>query len=82
MGAVFAPPRQRFEVTVEMLAQHIDELPPDTAEYAGPSLRDELWALGSNITIKFSAVAIVGAPPPQPEQSQPAPSPEAGASDA
>ena len=60
MGAVFLPPRQRFEVTVEMLAQHLDELPAETSDYAGPNLRQELWALGSDVTIKVSATAIVG----------------------
>ena len=46
MGAILHPPRHRFEVTVEMLAQHIDELPGDQSEYNSPDLRDELWALG------------------------------------
>lgn len=64
MGAVFEPPRQRFEVTVEMLAQHIDELAADAAEYGGPSLRDDLWALGSNVNI--SATVVVGVAPIQP----------------
>jgi len=52
MGAIFHPPRQRFEVTVEMLAQHLDELPGDLSEYEGPNLREELWALGSHVNIK------------------------------
>lgn len=64
MGAIFQPPRNRFEVSVEMLAQHLDELPPDTAEYTGPNLRDELWALGSHVNIKVSATATVGPAPP------------------
>lgn len=60
MGAIFQPPRQRFEVTVEMLAQHLDELPGDSSDYNGPSLRDELWALGSRVNIKISATGTVG----------------------
>ncbi len=45
-ASVFQSPRQRFEVTVEMLAQHLDELGPTEPQYVGPDLRDELWALG------------------------------------
>jgi hypothetical protein len=63
MGAIFHPPRQRFEVTVEMLAQHIDELPAESSEYQGPSLREELWALGSHVNIRVSATATVGSAP-------------------
>lgn len=46
MASVFQSPRQRFEITVEMLAQHLDELGPTKPEYIGPNIRDELWALG------------------------------------
>jgi len=46
MASVFQSPRQRFEVTIEMLAQHIAELAPTRPEYVGPNLKDELWALG------------------------------------
>jgi hypothetical protein len=60
MGAIYQPPRQRFEITVEMLAQHLDELPGDSSDYIGPSLRDELWALGSHVNIKISATGTVG----------------------
>jgi hypothetical protein len=63
MGSVLKPPRQRFEVTVEMLAQHLDELAGDSSEYVGPDLREELWALGSRVDIKISAAATVGAVP-------------------
>ena len=64
MGAVFHSPRQRFEVTVEMLAQHLDELPGDSSDYNGPSLRDELWALGTRVNVTISATATVGPSPP------------------
>lgn len=60
MGAVFDPPRQRFEITVEILAQHLDELPADVSEYAGPNLREELWALGSSVNIRISATGTLG----------------------
>lgn len=68
MGAIFHPPRQRFEITVEMLAQHLDELSADSAAYSGPSLRDELWALGSNVNIKISGTITASPAPLDPEQ--------------
>jgi hypothetical protein len=60
MGAILEPPRRRFEITVEMLAQYIDELPGDSSDYNGPNLQAELWALGSKVNIKISATGIVG----------------------
>lgn len=46
LASLFEPPRQRFEITVEMLAQHLDELGPTGPEYFGPNLNEELWSLG------------------------------------
>lgn len=46
MAALFQSPRQRFEITIEVLAQHLDRLGPTKPEYTGPNLREELWALG------------------------------------
>ena len=46
MASVLQSPRQRFEITIEMLAQHLDELGPTNSEYSGPNLREELRALG------------------------------------
>ena len=60
MGAIFRPPRQRYEVTVEMLAQHIDDLQGETGMYVGPDLKEELWKLGSNLNIKITATLSVG----------------------
>ena len=60
MGMIFDPPRQRFEITVEMLAQHLDDLPGDSSDYNGPNLQAELWAMGSQVNIKFSATGTVG----------------------
>ena len=60
MGAIFRPPRQRYEVTVEMLAQHIDDLQGETGVYVGPDLKEELWKLGSNVNIKITATLSVG----------------------
>lgn len=62
MASVFSSPRQRFEITVEMLAQHLDEIPAESAPYAGPNLRDELWALGSKPIIQISASVTVRSP--------------------
>jgi hypothetical protein len=45
MGAVFHPPRQRFEISIEMLAQHLDDLPEDNSEYVGQSLKEKMWEL-------------------------------------
>lgn len=60
MGTIFRPPRQRYEVSVEMLAQHIDDLEGETSAYAGPDLKEELWKLGSNVNIKVTATLTVG----------------------
>jgi DNA-binding MltR family transcriptional regulator len=46
MALVFQSPRQRFEITVEMLAQHLDELGPTEPNYIGPNLEKELRELG------------------------------------
>jgi hypothetical protein len=46
MASAFDAPRQRFEITIEMLAQHLDELAGTAPGYLGPSLRDELRSLG------------------------------------
>jgi hypothetical protein len=45
MGAVFHPPRARFEISIEILAQHLDELPEDKSEYEGTNLKEELRKL-------------------------------------
>ena len=63
MGASFKPARQRFEVTVEMLAQYLEGLPVAPPAYRGPDLRDELWKLGSVVNFRFEATAKVGRAP-------------------
>lgn len=47
MASVIRPPRQRYEITIEMLAQHLDALEATHPAYTGPDLRQELWNLGS-----------------------------------
>jgi Mannitol repressor len=59
MGAVFRSPRQRFEITVEILAQYMDELKADLGEYDGPNLKDELWELGSRVNLRTVATGMV-----------------------
>jgi hypothetical protein len=63
MGAVIKPPRQRFEITVEMLAQYLDNLQADLGEYDGPNLKDELWALGSRVNIRITMTGAVDLSP-------------------
>jgi len=67
-GAQFDPPRQRFEITIEMLAQHLDEILGDSSEYKGPDLKQELWAIGSGSNIKVSMTGTVGPVPPEAEK--------------
>jgi len=69
MGSVFKSPRQRFEVTVEMLAQHIDELEPETSDYTGPNLKQELWDLASTYKVSVKLVGTLGLLPPNSQQS-------------
>jgi DNA-binding MltR family transcriptional regulator len=79
MASVFQSPRQRFVITVEMLAQHLDELGPTKPEYSGPNLREELFAMGlteptvrGQVTVSQQIVAEVGsaiARPPTEENS-------------
>jgi DNA-binding MltR family transcriptional regulator len=71
MGAMFQSPRQRFEITVEMLAQHLDELAGNPSEYEGPNLRDELWALGSRLDFKVSISITATASPAAPDSEPP-----------
>ncbi len=73
MGEPFRAPRQRFEIAVEMLAQHLDQLPGESDEYNGPNLREDLWALGSEVNIKFSATAFVGPVSPNAGEPEAAP---------
>lgn len=62
--ALIEPPRARFEVTVQILAQHLIDLPAEAPEYRGPSLRNELWTLGTTVFLKASVTAKAGPPEP------------------
>jgi hypothetical protein len=63
MASVFHASRQRFEVAVEMLAQHLDELAGDASDYEGPNLKEELWELGSKVNVRISVTGKAGPPP-------------------
>ena len=77
MGDVFRPSRQRYEFTVETLAQHLDDIGPESSPYAGPDLMKELWELGSSF--KFT-VSIKGTVQPSAAEDESAPTaPRSGA---
>ncbi len=59
MASVYEPPRQRFEVAIEMLAQHLDEQTETISGYFGPRLRDCLWSMGLDCEPKFHMQAFV-----------------------
>lgn len=78
MASVFQSPRQRFEITIEMLAQHLEELGPTKPEYSGPNLREELWTLGmTEPTVRIHATVLpqttneVGSPNTKPSAGEP-----------
>jgi DNA-binding MltR family transcriptional regulator len=62
MGASFHSQRQRYEVSVEMLAQHLDDLEGESDGYAGPDFKEELWRLGSSVNVKITATGKMRPP--------------------
>ena len=58
MTSVLQSPRQRFEITIEMLAQHLDELERTNPEYSGTNLREELRALGTQEPVVRAVLAV------------------------
>jgi hypothetical protein len=69
LGSTFEPPRQRFEWCVEMLAQYIDELGPESAAYSGPDLNKELWDLASAFKSRITRTDTVDQAPSNSPQS-------------
>jgi hypothetical protein len=65
MGSIFLPPRSRYEITVEFISQHLDEIAGEDKDYGGPDLLEEAKQLGSNINIRISATGTVGPAPPE-----------------
>ncbi|HQZ68330.1 MAG TPA: hypothetical protein PLY87_24750 [Planctomycetaceae bacterium] len=63
MQAVFKPPRWRFQLTVEFLAQYLDEISSSLQAYSGPDLLEEIRDLSANTCVRISATATVGPPP-------------------
>ena len=46
-SSMYGTPRKRFETTVEMIAQHLDQIPGDGSPYSGLDLEQDLWTLAS-----------------------------------
>jgi hypothetical protein len=68
MQAVFKPPRWRYQLAVEFLAQYLDEVPAGVPTYSGTDLFGEVRALSANTRIKVSATGTVGSPPIRPSK--------------
>lgn len=60
MQAAFKSQRWRYQLAVEFLAQHLDEIGGESPVYAGPDLLNEVHALSANTRIKISATGSVG----------------------
>jgi hypothetical protein len=59
MQAVFKPPRWRYQLAVEFLAQYLDEVRAENLAYSGTDLTAEVRALSANTRIQISATGIV-----------------------
>ena len=59
MAGCFNSPRQRFMITIEIVAQYLNNLPEQAAVYEGPNLADELNALVGVENIHIQASATV-----------------------
>lgn len=66
MQAVFKTARQRYQLAVEFLAQHLDEIPHDSPAYSGSDLLQEIRALSANSRVRFSASATLNPSSPEP----------------
>jgi pimeloyl-ACP methyl ester carboxylesterase len=64
MRDVLKPPRWRFRLAIEFLAQYLDDLSVEQATYHGPDLVAEVRALSANTRIVIRATATVGDPFP------------------
>lgn len=60
MQSTFATSRWRYQLTVEFLAQYLDDLPADTSEYNGPDLLAEVHSRSANDQIRISGHGTVG----------------------
>jgi len=60
MQAVFKSPRWRYQLAVEFIAQHLDEIHGESAAYAGTDLLTEVHSLSANTRIIISATGTVG----------------------
>ena len=60
---VLKPARQRFELSVSFLTQHIDALDHSPGIYGGPDLLAESHTIGAKTRLQIRASATVGPPP-------------------
>jgi hypothetical protein len=62
MGSkLFESPRSKFEITVELIAQHLDQIPEDTTDYAGPDFLKEVRQLGErSLNVKVAGTLTIG----------------------
>jgi hypothetical protein len=59
MGSIFRPPRARYEITVELISQHLDEIAGEIEDYKGPDFLTEVRQLGSEINITIRATGRI-----------------------
>jgi DNA-binding MltR family transcriptional regulator len=59
MQSVFKPPRWRYLLAVEFLAQYLEEIPTDSTESAGADLLQEVRSLSANTRGQVTAQAMV-----------------------
>lgn len=59
MLRAFDTPRWRYRLTVEFIAQYLNDVPASTPAYAGSDLVAEVRALSANIAFTIKASAIV-----------------------
>lgn len=63
MGDIYRPPRKRFEISVLLIAQYIDELCSESSSYSGPDLLREVRKIASQEpTIQITATVSTPSP--------------------
>jgi DNA-binding MltR family transcriptional regulator len=62
MQAVFKPPRWRYQLAVDFLAQHLDEIAAGVPAYCGTDLLAEVGALSASARVQVSIAGTVERP--------------------
>mgnify|MGYP007054690217 CR=1 FL=1 len=62
MQAVCKPPRWRFRLAVEFLAQSLAEIRSEVQAYSGADFLAEVRALSANTRMQISATGTIGSP--------------------